>query len=220
MPSGGFATIFAFSFLISFGAVVSPGPVTAAILSETPRRGWRVGPLVAAGHTALELGMVLLIGFGLSSGMAKAGVQRAIAAAGGLLLGFIGMQYLYGVFRKRIQLPRPDEMTANRSALSIFSLGAVTTISNPFWYAWWVTVAAGYLSQAQAQGGLAVLGFYLGHISADFAWDSGLAYAAHAGARWLTDRRYRLLILLTGLFMIYLAALFLRSAFPSLLKSV
>jgi len=212
MPGGGFAAIFIFSFLASFGAVISPGPVSAAIISEAPRQGWRVGPLVAAGHTALELLLVLLIGVGLASGLAGLTVQRVIAGAGGLLLGFIGLQYMLGALRGRVSLPRPDESAPARSALSLVTLGAATTVSNPFWYAWWVTVAAGYLGQAQELGGLAVAGFYLGHISADFAWDSGIAYATQAGARWLNDTRYRLLILLTGLFMIYLAAIFLQTA--------
>ncbi|MFN2275920.1 MAG: LysE family transporter [Anaerolineales bacterium] len=212
MPSSGFAAIFIFSFLISLGAVVSPGPVSAAIVSESPRQGWRVGPLIAAGHTMLELGMVLLIAVGLVSGMAHPNVQRVIAGGGGLLLAFIGLSYILGVLQKKISLPRPEEKAQPRGRLALFSLGAATTASNPFWYAWWVTVAAGYLSQAQEMGLLAVAGFYLGHISADFAWDSGLAYATHAGSRWLNNDRYRALILLTGIFMVYLAGVFLRTA--------
>lgn len=216
MPSGGFAAIFAFSFLVSFGAVISPGPVSAAIISEAPRQGWRVGPLVATGHTALEFGMVLLIALGLTGGLAQPGVQRFIAGAGGVLLGVIGLQYLLGTIRGRISMPLPDERAEPRSTVALLSLGAATTVSNPFWYAWWVTVAAGYLSQAQAMGGLAVAGFYLGHISADFAWDSGIAFATSAGSRWLNDRMYRLLILLTGVFMMYLAGIYLRAALQPL----
>lgn len=212
MPTGSLVAIFVFSFFISFGAVVSPGPVSAAIISEAPRQGWRVGLLVAAGHTALELGMVLLIAFGLANAMAHPTLQRVIAGAGGLLLGSIGLSYILGALRRKISLPRPDEVSQPRGTVALLLLGAVTTASNPFWYAWWVTVAAGYLSQAQEMGVLAMVGFYLGHISADFAWDTGIAYATQAGARWLNDERYRVLILLAGLFMVYLAGLFLRTA--------
>lgn len=89
------------------------------------------------------------------------------------------------------------------------------TISNPFWYTWWVTVAAGYLAQAQAISAAAVGSFYLGHISADFAWDTTLALASSTGRRWLTENRYRALIMVTGCFMLYLGVIFIESAIPS-----
>jgi threonine/homoserine/homoserine lactone efflux protein len=94
----------------------------------------------------------------------------------------------------------------------MFLLGIGTTVSNPFWYTWWVTVAAGYLAQARELSLLAVGVFYLGHISADFAWDTALSVTTSAGSRFLTDQRYQTLIILTGLFMVYLGIVFLRSA--------
>jgi threonine/homoserine/homoserine lactone efflux protein len=42
--------LFAFSFVVGFGAVITPGPISTAIVSESTRRGFVVGPLVAAGH--------------------------------------------------------------------------------------------------------------------------------------------------------------------------
>jgi len=83
------------------------------------------------------------------------------------------------------------------------------TISNPFWYAWWTTVAAGYLLQAQALGLASVGMFYLGHISADYAWDTLASTVVGTGRRWLTDRVYQGLILVCGGFMIYLGVVFL-----------
>ncbi|MEK6587657.1 MAG: LysE family transporter, partial [Chloroflexota bacterium] len=68
MPTESLLAIFVFSFVVTFGAVVSPGPVTAAILSESPRQGWKVGPLIAGGHSLLELLMVILIALGLAVG--------------------------------------------------------------------------------------------------------------------------------------------------------
>jgi threonine/homoserine/homoserine lactone efflux protein len=202
-----------FAFVVSFGAVVSPGPVTAAILSEAPRGGWRVGPLVASGHTFLELLMVILISVGLTSGMATPVVRNVIAVGGGLVLLWIGTSYIFSTWKGKIYLPEAESRQSKRSPRALVTLGIITTISNPFWYTWWVTVAAGYLTQALALGNAALGAFYLGHILADFAWDTTLAAASSASRRWLTDTRYRLLILLTGGFMVYLGVLFLRSAF-------
>lgn len=208
MPTTTMLGIFVFSFLISFGAVVSPGPVSAAILSEAPRTGWRVGPLVATGHTFLEFLMVLLISIGLATVLNNPLVIDVISLSGGVVLLLMGLAYTIGAARGSIALPEEHTSGANRSAAALISLGVLTTISNPYWYTWWITVAAGYLLQAKTLSVFAISAFYFGHISADFAWDTTLAMATSAGTRWLTIRRYRLLIMITGLFMIYLGIRF------------
>lgn len=212
MSSESLFGVFVFSFIVSFGAVVSPGPVSAAIVSEGPRLGWKVGPLVACGHTFLELLMVVILSLSLSAGMTTPGVITAISLVGGLVLIWIGVSYLYGVWKGNIHLPQALSDTPDRSPLSLVVLGALTTISNPFWYTWWVTVAASYLAQARAISIVAILVFYLGHISADFAWDTALAAATTASRRWLTDSGYKVLITITGGFMFYLGIVYLKNA--------
>jgi threonine/homoserine/homoserine lactone efflux protein len=209
MPTQNVAAVFIFSFLVSFGAVVSPGPVSAAIVSEGPRYGWKVGPLMALGHSALEAIITVLIAIGLSAGLATPGVQRLIAILGGFVLLWIGANYLLDTWRGSIHLPQAEAAGQGRKPFGLIGLGLATTLSNPFWYAWWVTVAAGYLAQAQSLGIWGPMIFYLGHISADFFWDSFLASAVSWGGRWLTDRRYQALIVVTGCFMLYLGVRFL-----------
>ncbi len=84
-------------------------------------------------------------------------------------------------------------------------MGIAATLSNPFWYAWWVTVAAGYLAQAKALSLGAVLAFFLGHVTADYLWDTLLSTVVGSGRRWMTDRIYRALIAMCGAFFLYLA---------------
>jgi threonine/homoserine/homoserine lactone efflux protein len=205
-------SIFQFSLLVSFAAVISPGPVTAAILSEAPRKGWRSGPLIAFGHSVLELAILVLISFGLSVVMRTTMVLVAISIGGSLLLFWIGSRYILTVWKKEVQLPQPGQTPAARSSQALVALGMITTLANPFWYVWWVTVAAGYLTQAKAISAAAVAAFYLGHISADFAWDTALATATSSGRRWLSERAYQFLILITGGFMTYLGARYLVNA--------
>jgi threonine/homoserine/homoserine lactone efflux protein len=212
MPTDSLFAVFVFAFVVSFGAVISPGPVSAMIVTEAPRQGWRVGPLVTFGHALLELLMVLLITLGLSVWMATPIVHTGIALVGGLLLSGIGISYIFAAWKGRIRLPQAETNTPTRSTFTLVILGIVATISNPFWYTWWITVAAGYLFQAQALGHAAVGVFYLGHTLADLSWDTTLALATSAGRRWLTNTRYRALILITGGFMLYLGVLFFYSA--------
>ena len=197
--------------MVAIAAVVSPGPVTATILSESPRQGWRVGPLIATGHSSLEFLMVVLIAFGLATVMSAPLASSIIGLLGGLTLLVIGGSYIYAAARGTIRLPDPQEVSKPRSYSALFGLGVATTLVNPFWYVWWVTVAAGYLAQAQASGIATLAAFYFGHISADYAWDTFLSASASAGRRVLSERRYRTLIYLTGGFMVYLGIRFISS---------
>jgi threonine/homoserine/homoserine lactone efflux protein len=156
--------------------------------------------------------MVVLITFGLATVMNAPLASTIIGLLGGLTLLFIGGSYIYAAARGTIHLPSPEEASKPMSYSSLFGLGIVATLVNPFWYVWWVTVAAGYLAQAQAIGIATLAAFYFGHISADYAWDTFLSASASAGRRILTDRRYQTLIFVTGGFMIYLGVRFFITA--------
>jgi threonine/homoserine/homoserine lactone efflux protein len=209
MPTSSLLAVFVFSFAVGLGAVVSPGPVTTAIVSQAPGRGWLVGPLITAGHALLELAAALLIVVGLSGALANPVLQSAVALLGGLLLLWMGGGMLLNALRGRARLPGKDQDSRSLSRWQIVGLGAFTTIANPFWYAWWMTVAAGYLSEARAVGAATVAAFYLGHISADLGWNTLLSTVMTGGRRWITRRVYSILIGLCGAFLIYLGISFL-----------
>lgn len=156
--------------------------------------------------------MVLLITFGLATVLNTPLASTIIGLLGGLTLVLIGGSYVYSAARGTIHLPDPEESNKPRSYSALFGLGVATTLANPFWYVWWVTVAAGFLAQAQAIGIATLAAFYVGHISADYAWDTFLSASASAGRRVLTNRRYQALIFVTGGFMIYLGIRFFASA--------
>ena len=80
--------------------------------------------------------------------------------------------------------------------------------SNPFWYAWWVAVAANYLLDSQSLGWAGVLAFYFGHISADYAWDSVLSGVISGGRKWITNGMYQTIIAVCGLYLVYLGGQF------------
>jgi threonine/homoserine/homoserine lactone efflux protein len=204
LPTSSLLAVFGFSFLVGLAAVISPGPISTTIVSQSPRRGWQVGPLVAAGHSVMELVMVLLILLGLGTILARQGAQTAIALIGAVLLAWMGGSMIWDAWRGKARLPRQDEKLQAMSTRQMMRLGIVATVSNPFWYAWWVTVAAGYLGQAQAFSLSAVMAFYLGHISADFAWDTMLSAVVGGGRRWITNRVYQVIILACGAFFLYL----------------
>ena len=209
MPTESFFAVFFFSFSMAIGAVLSPGPVTTAIISQTPRLGWITGPLVSVGHAVIEFLMVILITLGLSGILGAPPVQTGIALLGGLLLLWMGGEMFFNVIRGRMHLPTGSEETEKASMGQMLCLGIVTSLSNPFWYAWWMTAAAVYLLQAKAVGWMPVAGFYFGHISADFLWNTMLSTVIGTGKKWINDRVYAILISLCSAFLVYLAFQFL-----------
>lgn len=213
LPESLFA-IFLFSFAVGFGAVVSPGPISTAIVSHAPRRGWPVGPLVATGHSLMEFGIAAAILLGLGSILSHASIRTFIAIAGGMLILWMGATLAADAWRGKAQIPQAGDTGSSLTARQFVGLGVVATISNPFWYAWWVTFAAGYLVQAKAlsMGGAAA--FYLGHISADYAWDTLLSTVVGGGRRWITPRVYRGILFVCGVFLIYLGVSFLIQGLP------
>lgn len=209
LPTSSLGAVFVFSFVVAIGAVISPGPVSTAIVSQSPRRGWLAGPLIATGHSLLELVLVLLISIGLSSFLSHPSIQITISLIGGGLLVWMGLDMLVNVWRGRIKLPDGTASDESYSNWELIGLGMITTISNPFWYAWWISVAGVYLLQAQELGSAAIGAFYIGHISADYAWDTLLASIVSGSKRWVTNRIYRGLIAACALFFMYLGGVFI-----------
>jgi threonine/homoserine/homoserine lactone efflux protein len=205
--------LFAFSFVVGFGAVVTPGPVSTAIVSESARRGFIVGPLVATGHVALEFVMVVVLAFGLSAGLNTPMVTTVIALLGGALLLWMGAGMVWGALKGKIALPTPgaDVQILNDWQLVVLGVGA--TLVNPFWYAWWVTVGATYLAfpAVQALGLAGLLAFYFGHIAGDYLWDCLLSGVVGGGRRWITQGVYRWLIAACGAYLVYLGFVFVMS---------
>ncbi|MCK5200855.1 MAG: LysE family transporter, partial [Spirochaetales bacterium] len=58
--------IFITSFIIAFSGALMPGPLLSATISESGRRGWKVGPLFILGHGILEGVLIIALFLGLA----------------------------------------------------------------------------------------------------------------------------------------------------------
>lgn len=180
-----------------------------AIVSESARRGFVVGPLVCTGHCALEFVMVSLIALGLSAGLNTNAVTSAVALLGGALLLWMGASMVWGALKGKIALPKPGVDVKMLSNWQLLGLGVGATLVNPFWYAWWLTIGAFYILVAQALGWTGVIVFYFGHILGDYLWDSVLSGVVGGGRKWITDGLYKWVIAVCGAYLVYLGGMFL-----------
>jgi threonine/homoserine/homoserine lactone efflux protein len=199
-------TLFASSFLIAFSGAMMPGPLLAATIGESARRGASAGPLLMAGHAMLELAFAALLLLGLAPVLSKDAVFAGIAIAGGSILLWMA----WGMFRSlpRLTLAAADSRRpGNRIVLD----GIVLSLSNPYWVIWWATVGVGSILQSARAGIAGAAAFYSGHILADFVWYGSVSFAVGKGRRFLSDRAYRgitaaLAVLMTVFALAFLAA--------------
>ena len=211
MPMLSAAAIFGTSFLVGLSGAMSPGPLLAFNIKETVRMGFLAGPLVAAGHSLLELFMVLALAMGITRLLDSAPLVGAIGILGGLFLLWMG----WGLLRNPGQaaLPsREDQRHHGRSGVCGPLVGGfVVSLSNPFWAVWWLTVGATFMTRSLELGLLGIGAFYVGHILSDFAWYGLVSATLASGRRFITQRLYRGVMLACGVFLAGMGAYFVAS---------
>lgn len=200
-------TIFSTALIVALSGAMVPGPLLTVTISETIKKGQRAAVLLIAGHSLLELVLVIGLTFGLYSIINNSVVIRIIGILGGGFLFWMGYGLVADTYRGRISLNlNPSEGSLKFG--TIFQ-GIATSLSNPYWTLWWVTIGANFVLSSLKHGVLGLTSFYLGHILGDFLWYALVAYAITTGKRFITDRVYRAILFLCGLFLVVLAITFI-----------
>ncbi len=141
-----FAQMLALGFFIGLSGALAPGPTLIATIHASVRGGWTMGPKVTLGHILVELVMVILIIAGISTVMGE--YSTLIALIGGIALFIFGVLTLVESRTARI-----DICTEKSPVTRPFVAGVVTSISNPYFWIWWLSVGSSLLIGA-AEGGI------------------------------------------------------------------
>jgi threonine/homoserine/homoserine lactone efflux protein len=185
------------SFVLGLSGAMMPGPLLTVTITESVRRGAWAGPLLVAGHAALEGVLVLLLFAGLDEVVRTPLVFSAVALIGGILLLWMG----WGMLRSLPTL-RLDLAANGDAAMHPLTAGVLVSLSNPYFILWWATIGLGYMVVAHEAGAAGVLTFYLFHILSDLVWYALVAGAVSFGRRFLSDRAYRFLVGSCALFLV------------------
>jgi len=182
--------VFLASFLVGLTGAVSPGPMSASILGMSHKKPLLSTAGLVAGHGIVEAAIIIGIIFGLSS----LPYQTEIALLGCVTIVILGV----------LQFMAEPEKAAARAedARAPFVAGIVLTLSNPYWWIWWLTFGAGFLALQPAYAA-----FFVGHISADLVWFGILAFTASRGAEILGEK-YRWVVKGSGAAMAAFGILF------------
>jgi threonine/homoserine/homoserine lactone efflux protein len=189
-------------FLIGLTGALAPGPTLVATMNASLKGGWSMGPRVTLGHMAVELFMVLLIvgGFNLVIG----DYTWLVGGIGGIVLVLFGLLTLREA--RTAVLPLTDDTAATARP---FLAGAVTSISNPYFWIWWFTVGSALLIGAYSGGFIPVIAFIAGHWMADLGWFTLVSVSIHRGRFALGEHTYRLILGLCGLFLVLFGGYYL-----------
>lgn len=205
-----FGIIFATSFTVALSGALMPGPLFTVCVADSARRGFSTGPLLILGHAILELALVAAVLLGLGPVLKQPAVMGGTALLGGLILLWMGAGMLRGA--GAMTLAVSAESSGSSGAGSLIVTGVLASLSNPYWILWWATIGLGYLTSGMKYGITGVAVFFVGHISADFAWYAAISGSISRGRALFNDRVYRAVIRVCGVVLLLFAVWFLASA--------
>lgn len=209
MPEATLIVIFTTSLIVGYSGAMMPGSLFTVNVSETAKRGFWAGPTVISGHAIAEALIVLSLTFGLNAFLKERLVSGVIGVVGGAFLLWMGFDIAKSAWQGKISLKMEVGETKTRTGPALSGLFA--SIANPFWVMWWATVGAGYIVWSLELGPLGILAFYLGHILSDFSWYGLVSFIIVSGRRVISDPFYRGVLLVCGIFLMFLSINFVVS---------
>jgi len=195
------------SFWVGLSGAMVPGPMLTVTISDSIKKGSRAGPLVVLGHVIVETALIILLILGLGWVIGSHTVTMVIGGIGGMMLIYIG----YSIARS----PAPEEIPGNDEPIekrgSVLS-GVVTSVTNPYFYLWWATVGWAFMLKGiELAGIIGVLSFLVGHWGADLSWYSLVSFFTSKGRHVLPGKRYRIMMIICGVFLVLLGVYFIYS---------
>lgn len=225
----GLAGIFLSSFVIAFSGAVMPGPMFTATMLMSSKRGFLSGPLIVMGHGTLEALLVIVLYFGFGELLKNHTVMGSIGVIGGIILLWMAYESLKFVpLRKNTdpdaagnRVPVSAQSVQGRSFLpgftargklfndSAYIAGILTSLSNPYWIIWWVSIGLSYIVLSFKYGIIGIVVFYAGHILADLVWYSAVALSFSYMKRFITSKGFRAITVISGVIFVGFSAYFI-----------
>ncbi|WP_366924775.1 LysE family translocator [Metallumcola ferriviriculae] len=201
------------AFFVGLSGAMVPGPLLTVAIVQSAQKGWIAGPLLMIGHSLLELLVIAGLFLGLDQLVSGRIFGSVLSLAGGGVLFWMGYviikDAMAGKFSLRVDNVSP--VIRQRGSGALITLGIVVTAANPYWMLWWVTFGASFLQKSLIHGNAGVLAFFSGHILADFGWYTLVSVMVVMGQKFLDSKVYQYILILSGVFLIFMALYFIYS---------
>jgi threonine/homoserine/homoserine lactone efflux protein len=203
--------VFSLSFVMALSGALMPGPLltyTIARTMQTRRNGFLVGAWVIAGHAALEGALICGLALGVAEALRAPLALKVIGTAGALVLGYMGVGMIREAARTRRRGTETggeaSDMRGSPAGMSPVLAGALVSLSNPYWWIWWITVGTASLVRfdASLSNWPVLLAFFVGHEAGDLAWYLVVSTAVFFGKRGFSRGFSSILLAVCGAFII------------------
>jgi len=198
-------SLFSIGFIMGLTGAMAPGPLLTITIGESAKRGGIVGPLVVLGHCILEFGLLILIVFGVANFFTSPAVYSFVAFCGGFVLIYMGC----GIIKSLKNYSLTASPAKEKQGLHPVIIGIVVSLSNPYWFIWWITIGMGYVMFAGNFGMAGILTFFIGHILSDLVWYSFISYGIQFGGRYVSLRVIKNVLFVCSIFLIIFGILFI-----------
>jgi len=203
--------MFIVAFALGLTGALAPGPTLVATINASIAGGWTMGPKVTLGHMLSELILVLVI----VAGLATAALQytTAIGVIGGAALIVFGLLTITG--SRTASLSGIGSSAATVTA-NPYLAGFFTSVANPYFWIWWLTVGGAMVITGLAGGIILSCVFMAGHWCADLGWYTVVSTGISKGKTLLSDITYRRIMIACGIFLVIFGTYYLvRVVLPS-----
>ena len=195
------------SFGVGLSGALVPGPMLTVTISDSVRKGFRAGPMVVLGHIMTETAMMILIFAGLGWIIGSPTAALIIGVVGGLVLVLMG----YKISKSEnsiLSISNEEKPPKYGSVMS----GILTSVSNPFFFVWWATIGCAFMYKGLELAGIVgLLGFVIGHWSADLSWYSMISFFSSKGSKIMSEGTYKIIMAICGMFLVLLGVYFILS---------
>ena len=192
--------------IISASGVMSPGPLFAANITYGLREGVKSGIKIAIGHSIVELPLVILLGIGVFSLEIFPEFRTIISIFGAITL------FVFAGIQIKTILEKNKNISVKPKQGPIVT-GILLSALNPFFIVWWLTIGFKLISDAMLIWAFAgILIVFVFHIWMDFAWLGITAFLASKSRKIISNRNYKIMILVLSLTLIYFGITFLIDA--------
>jgi len=160
--------------VISLSGVMMPGLMFGVTLAKSLKSPW-AGAQIALGHAVIEIPLILLIYFGFARFSPNDVVRLVLSILGGGMIITLGI----GMFRVRAKIVQEGKDLPYNA----FIAGILTSVLNPFFLLWWVTIGTMLVMKFLDFGTTGLIVFILVHWLCDLVWlsfVSNVVYRTHS----------------------------------------
>ena len=194
--------------IISTSGVMAPGPLFTANISYGLRDGAKSGIKMAIGHTIVEFPLVILLGIGVFSLEIFPEFRIVVSIFGAITL------FVFAFMQIRT-IRQGEKNSTSKPKQGPLVTGILLSALNPFFILWWLTIGFKLILDAMliwAFTGILIV--FVMHIWMDFVWLGGISYVASKSSQIISNRNYKIFMIILSLMLVYFGITFLVDIMP------